>query len=409
MHRIVINRTCTLGANGHRSLYRSVIAPPAAFAGRRDERAAVSNGPDGGRGHRLDRADEGAKLAERRRQHPSRGGGRAAKDFAEGGSHRACPGIDPGGRATACQAIARHLSRRNFDLYHEPNYLPLPSDLPKVVTIHDLSVFLYPQWHPAKRIEEFGKGFRAMLGQAAHFITDAECVRRELLQTFDVPAEKVTCIHPGIGERYRPELPDVVRQSLHKLGLEPGYFLAVGAIEPRKNLLLAIQAYCALPTALRERHPLVLAGPWGWGWKEVREFFETEARHRGVRHLGYVPDDALPTLYQGAKALIYPSLYEGFGLPPLEMAACGGAVLAADIPPLRETLGSRALFVSPHNAEGWRQLMYDACADDEMLEPYRRASRSIKEQFAWSAAAPKFREIYRQVLEGGSLRLQKAA
>ncbi len=406
MHRIVINRLCTYGAKtgiGHytaqllahlqRSPTEDVSAMPfpnkaLAFAGL--GWMAVSK-------TRIFLGGVGGKR-------PTRILGpleEAFWDYSKALSKRA--------RSAGRRLLARHLSTRNYDLYHEPNYLPYPSELPKVVTIHDLSVFLYPQWHPAKRIAEFGKAFPAMLGDASHFITDTECVRREFIDHFNIPGHKVTCVYPGIGERYAPQPAEQLAKSLRKLGLAPGYFLSVGAIEPRKNLLLAMEAYCDLPAAMRERHPFVLAGPWGWNWKEVREYFDAEAGRMGVRHLGYVADDALPTLYQGAKALVYPSLYEGFGLPPLEMAACGGAVLASDIPPLRETLGKRALFFSPHDRDAWRQGMHDACANDAMLEPFRRESRSIKEQFAWSAAAPKFREVYRHVLEGGIPVVKRAA
>ncbi len=406
MHRIVINRTCTLGAKtgiGHytEQLLRHLQQPPT------KDMSAIAF-PQG----MMAVAGLGWMAISRTRKLLDKPGDKRPTRFLgplEDAFWRYSKAMSKRGRAAGKKLLMAHLSKRNYDLYHEPNYLPYPSELPKVVTIHDLSVFLYPQWHPAKRIEEFSRGFRDMLGEATHFITDAECVRREFLETFHIPADKVTCVHPGIGERYGPQPVGEVATTLAKLNVQPGYFLAVGAIEPRKNLLMAMEAYCSLPAAMREKHPLLLAGPWGWNWKEVREYFETEARHRGVRHLGYVADSALPALYQGAKALLYPSLYEGFGLPPLEMAACGGAVLAADIAPLRETLGNRALFFSPHDREAWRQIMQDVCANDSILEPFRRQSRSIKEQFAWSAAAPKFREVYRQVLEGGSKQIRSAA
>jgi len=149
-------------------------------------------------------------------------------------------------RAVACNQIEAQLSPRNYDLYHEPNYLPLPNNLPTVVTIHDLSVFLYPQWHPAKRIDEFEKGFGKMLGETAHFITMPSAFAGSSWIISTSRLTKSLAWHPGIGAHFGPRPPHRVSQALHQFGLAPGYFLSVGAIEPRKNLLMAMQAYCEL-------------------------------------------------------------------------------------------------------------------------------------------------------------------
>src|SRR5205814_588681 len=123
------------------------------------------------------------------------------------------------------------------------------------------------------------------------------------------------------------------------LDLPYDYLLYVGTVEPRKNVLTLLRAFCALPVELRRRCPLVLAGGWGWKSAEVAEFFRGEAAAAGVRHLGYTDDRYLPGLYAGARALVYPSFYEGFGLPPLEMLAAGGVVLSSTADALREVLG----------------------------------------------------------------------
>src|SRR5439155_17072924 len=137
-----------------------------------------------------------------------------------------------------------------------------------------------------------------------------------------------------------------------ELGLPLDYLLYVGTIEPRKNVLTLLRAYGELAPKLRRRCPLVLAGGWGWKSADVADYFRREAADKGVIHLGYTDDRHLPGLYAGARALVFPSFYEGFGLPPLEMLACGGAVLSSTAEALREVLGRHAHYVDPNDEGG---------------------------------------------------------
>src|SRR5207302_4554300 len=141
-----------------------------------------------------------------------------------------------------------------------------------------------------------------------------------------IPPSRITRTYMGVRPWLRPMTPAEVTPVLQRLGLPPRYLLYLGTIEPRKNVRTLLHAYCDLPAALRESCPLVLAGGWGWKAEEVAAFFHDEARHKGVLRLGYVAEEDLGALYNGARALVFPSLYEGFGLPPMEMLACGGAV-----------------------------------------------------------------------------------
>ena len=134
-----------------------------------------------------------------------------------------------------------------------------------------------------------------------------------------------------------------VQIVLRRLGLPSRYFLYLGTIEPRKNLMTLLRAYVRLSAEVRERFPLVLAGGWGWNSADVAAFLHDEARHRGVIYSGYLPEEHLPAVLNGARALVYPSFYEGFGLPPVEMMACGGAVICSTAGALVETAGSRAI------------------------------------------------------------------
>ncbi len=285
-----------------------------------------------------------------------------------------------------------------FDLYHEPNLLPLPTPLPTVTTVHDLSVLLHPQWHPADRVRRYERAFDAAVRRAVHIIVDSHSVRRELLQWSGLPESRVSTVYCGVAERFRPPSSAAVAAVRHKYRLPQQYFLCVGTIEPRKNLLMLLQAYCQLPAALRERCGLVLCGPWGWKSEPERTFYDQTARHGGVRHLGYVADEDLPALYGGAAALLYPSHYEGFGLPPLEMMACGGAAIVSTADAVREVAGPCAPAIHPNDPDGWLEAMRRTIEEPQWLDPYRRHGPCHARRFRWSDAAENVMGIYRRVL-----------
>jgi len=285
-----------------------------------------------------------------------------------------------------------------FDLYHEPNFVPVRTHLPTVVTVHDLSVVLHPEWHPADRVAFHAQHFETGLRLADHVVVVSESVRRELIAELGFPADRVTAVLNGIGDDFRPQPPDVVAAVRARLGLPGRYFLAVGTIEPRKNLLTLLRAFCDLPTALREACPLLLAGGWGWKSEPERVFFESEAKAKGVRHLGYVTDAELPALYAGAAALAYPSFYEGFGLPPVEMLATGGGVLASTAAAVREVVGGYARLIDPNDLSGWRDALRDVAADPSALDDTRCGGIAHARRFSWAAAAVRTLGVYRSVL-----------
>jgi alpha-1,3-rhamnosyl/mannosyltransferase len=286
----------------------------------------------------------------------------------------------------------------DFDLYHEPNFVPFRMHLPTVVTVHDLSVLLHPEWHPADRVKFHEHHFRCGIESAEHVIVVSEAVHREMVQHLGFPADRVVAVHNGIGEQFRPQTPVAIESVRNRLGLPSRYLLAVGTIEPRKNIGTLLRAFCDLPAELRAECPLVLAGGWGWKSDPERELFETEARHRGVIHLGYVDDADLPALYGGAAGLLYPSFYEGFGLPPVEMLACGGAVIASTADAVREVVGRHALLLDPHDRDGWRDAMRRMIEEPNCLDEFRRGGFEYTRQFTWERAARQTLGVYRQVL-----------
>jgi len=300
----------------------------------------------------------------------------------------------------ACRGAFNIACRRGFDLYHEPNFIPWPSEIPTVVTVHDLSVLLHPEWHPAHRVAFHQRHFARSLARCRHVLTDSECVRREIIAAVGLPPERVTGIPIGVRPDFRPMSSSEIKPVLKRLGLPDSFLLYVGTIEPRKNLLTLLQAYCDLPEELREKSPLVLVGPWGWNFAAIRDFYETRARHCGVIHLGYLADADLPAIYNAARALVYPSYYEGFGLPPAEMLACGGAVIASTADALREVLGDRAEFIEPDDLAGWRDAMAAVIADDDRWQELRHGTLQRARRFTWRRTAELTWQTYQTIVAG---------
>jgi glycosyltransferase involved in cell wall biosynthesis len=301
-------------------------------------------------------------------------------------------------RAWAAWHFRTFRAGRPFDLYHEPNNVPFPCDRPTVATIHDLSALLFPQWHPADRVAHYAQHFEPGLKRCVHLLADSEFTRRELIEHFHVAPDKVTFVPLGMRADLRPMAPDEVRPILERLGMPGQYLLHVGTIEPRKNLLTLMRAYCDLPSAARERCPLVLVGGWGWNVTEAANFYHGTARHQQVRHLGYVADGELPALYNGARALVLPTHYEGFGLPPLEMLACGGAVIASTAGAVVETVGRQAHIVAPLDVPGWRDAMHRVIADDDWRDELRRGGQGVARPYTWKRCAAETLRIYASAL-----------
>jgi alpha-1,3-rhamnosyl/mannosyltransferase len=292
-----------------------------------------------------------------------------------------------GWRLVMATYLRATFDRRYVDLYHEPNYFPLRTRLPTVVTVHDLSAVLHPEWHPADRVARFEREFLPRVHEFAHILTDSDHARGEILRTFNLPVDRVTRAYPGVRTGLRPLMIGEVEPVRHRLGLPDAYLLHVGSLEPRKNLKMLLKAYVSLPAELRERCPLVLVGPWGWRFEELATYYEAEAKHRNVIHLGYVGEADLPAVYAGARALVFPTWYEGFGLPAAEMLACGGAVLASNTPAVAEVLGPCGCQIDPADPEGWCSAMQRAITDDNWVWALKAGAVERAAEFTWGNCA----------------------
>lgn len=301
-------------------------------------------------------------------------------------------------RMTRQLAFTAGASRRGIDVYHAPAFLPLRFHGPTVITVHDLAFVRFPQMHSAAMVRAVNDRLPRAIEQSAFVLVDSDFVRDEVLAVYRPPPEKVITTHLGVAEAFRPLSAEEARPVLARHGLQYGqYILTVGTLEPRKNLKGALRAYGMLPAALRGRYPLVLAGMPGWQLDGLAEELEAGARNGAVKPLGYVADADLPGLYAGARVFLYPSLYEGFGLPVLEAFACGAPVVTSNGSSLKELAAGYAATVDPADPVAIRAALVEALeGGEDRGEQERRIAWA--RTFTWARCAARTAQIYQRAL-----------
>lgn len=295
--------------------------------------------------------------------------------------------------------FARHATPGKFDLYHEPGILPLAFDGPTVVTVHDLSWIRHPEAHPVERVRAMNRYFPAGLARTQRVLTDSAFVKRELVDLCGFPAEKISVVPLGVESLFRPLMASETTDVLQPRDLTHGhYFLAVGTLEPRKNLGIALDAYADLPNAIRQKFPLVLAGMKGWDNHQLEHRIGAMARAGEVRLLGYLPRADLAKVIAGATTLVFPSLYEGFGLPLLEAMACGVPVVSSNTASMPEVVGDTGVLLDPHDVAGMREAMLWMASAPAERQLLGGMARERSRQFTWPACVEGTISAYRQVL-----------
>ena len=261
--------------------------------------------------------------------------------------------------------VTRKLNEVKDGIFHGPNYFVPETHLPKVLTIHDLSVYRHPQWHPKARVERMLSMIPTSIQRADLILTDSEAIRSELIQQFNLPPQKLKTVLLGVDQQYTPRSAQELQPYLQAFGLTAGaYALFVSTIEPRKNLHNLMAAYRSLPASTRQRWPLVLAGGRGWESDEIHAEILQGEREGWLKYLGFVDQDVLPLLYAGCRLFTYPSWYEGFGLPIAEAMASGVPVLCSNTSSMPEVAGGAALLVNPADIDDIRVALMRGLEDE---------------------------------------------
>jgi glycosyltransferase involved in cell wall biosynthesis len=265
--------------------------------------------------------------------------------------------------------------------------------------VHDLSSLLYPELHRRPLARRMRLRLPLAVRLAKAIITPTEAVKRELCARLKVKPARVTAIHEAPRESFRPVQRDDSARVRQRFGIEDDFLLFVGTLEPRKNLLTLLRAFAQILKETNLRPQLVVVGGEGWLMDETFTLMCDEGPREHLCLTGYLHDDELRALYSSCSAFIYPSLYEGFGLPPLEAMACGAPVIASRIAALQETMADTATLVEPLDAEALGGEIENILANISRRQEMRSAGLKHAATFSWAKAARETYRVYETALQ----------
>lgn len=283
-------------------------------------------------------------------------------------------------------------------VFHGPNYF-LPDRADRgVATIHDLSVFKFPETHPTARLKQFERDFNRSMSRAVHLITDSESTRQEVMAFLEWPEQRITAVPLGVDGKFAPRSGPALDLKLSEYGLRQGaYVLCVSTLEPRKKIANLLQAYQCLPKPVRDAAPLVLAGGSGWLSEDLQRAIEHGTSQGWVRYLGFVPEADLPVLYAGAKLFVYPSSYEGFGLPVLEAMASGVPVVSSNCSSLPEVTAGAALLVEPDDVDALAACIVRGLRDVAWRDTACSKGLAVAQAHSWEKCLDRTVRVYADV------------
>ncbi len=298
----------------------------------------------------------------------------------------------------------RQAGRRTPHLVHVPYFAPtLIPPAPQIVTVHDIANLVLPEYRGTRLLRLYFALAKLGLRRSVHVITDSEAARREIIRVLKVPPHRVTSVLLGVDPTLRPLEPDHpgIAEVVQKFGLKRPFFLYLGGYDARKNLPTLVEAYAHL-VSLGTDWRLVIAGQWPqrWGTSIVPDLPAVILRHgleQRVTLTGRVSADERLFLLNAASAFVFPSSYEGFGLPPLEAMACGLPVIAGQAEAVQEVCGDAALYVAPRSVPELVQAMHRVATDPELRTRLAQAGLLQAKRYTWAATAKATAEVYFEV------------
>ncbi len=281
------------------------------------------------------------------------------------------------------------------DLYHFLNFIRPPLRRGRaVVTIHDLSFIRFPEAAEPKNLAYLRARIGETVRRADAILADSETIAAEIVEEFRAPAERVAAVPLGIDEHFAPPPTETLAAARSRFGLDRPYLLMVGTVEPRKNIPFLVEVFERLEEFDGE---LVLVGRPGWRTDAIYARIASSPRAARIRQITDADDADLPSLYAGASAFVFPSLYEGFGFTPLEAMACGAPVVSSPHGALREVLGEAAEIVEEFDADLWAAHVRAVLLDSARRAARIRAGRARAARFRWEDTARQTWEVYRRV------------
>jgi glycosyltransferase involved in cell wall biosynthesis len=287
-----------------------------------------------------------------------------------------------------------------LDLFHSPDFVlpPVSGHIPTLLTVHDLSFVHYPDVYPAVLVNYLNRVVPWSIGRASHVLADSAATKADLQSIWQVAEEKITVLYSGVNETFRPvKEPEQLTAVRARYNLpDTPYLFTVGTVQPRKNYQMLIRAFA--PLAALWPHNLYIAGGQGWLYDEMMAEIERQGLDERVRFLGFVADADLPALYSGATLFLFPSLYEGFGLPLLEAMQCGTPVVTSNASSLPEVVGEMgeetAVLLSPHDEAAWTTAVHHLLATPNRRIALAEAGQLRARHFTWEQSAQELFALY---------------
>ncbi|GAK56335.1 mannosyltransferase B [Candidatus Vecturithrix granuli] len=296
------------------------------------------------------------------------------------------------------------LQRHKIDVYHGVcNFeLPIRKVCRYVVTIHDLVPLFFPELVPQKHLLFFRLFMKRVAHTADLIITDSEHSKKDIIQFLKVPEKKIRVIYLGYQQQYhRIQEQQRISEVLARYRIRQPYLLFVGVIEPKKNLERLVEAYSLLQknAAISKEMQLVIAGGEGWFSERLYRKVKDCKLEQQIVFPGYIPDECLPTLYSGAELFVFPSIYEGFGLPVLEAMSYRVPVVTSNVSSLPEIAGEAGVLIDPHQPDAIARGILKVLSDRQLQEQMREKGYRQAQRFSWERTAQETYQVYREIYE----------
>lgn len=291
------------------------------------------------------------------------------------------------------------INKSSASIFHGTNFTHIPVSSKKtVITIHDLAYMIYPETTSEKIYRHHTKWVPYSAKLASKIIAVSQHTKNDIIQLLGVPEDKIEVVYLAADQLYRPLSKNQVQAALNKYNLPSDYLLFVGTLEPRKNLMGLLKAFHHLIMNYRCDHKLVIVGAKGWKYSPLFDFIQQNQLESKVIFTGFIEDEDLAAIYNGATLLTMPSIYEGFGIPILEAMNCGIPVIASDVSAIPEIVDKYGILLPPNEHELWAEKIYELINDESKINLYKHLSLERASHFSWQKTAFETKMVYDKIL-----------
>ena len=304
----------------------------------------------------------------------------------------------PGGGTLISKLYLSH-----WDLFWTPGTFPLPIRCKIVGTVHDLTTIIYPEFHKRNVIRHHDKIFHYFKKKASLIIAVSENTKIDVMKYLNVPEKKIRVIYHGVEKEFQKiDDGEYLKHRLRGIGIDYPYIFYLGTLEPRKNVERLIEAFIQLKKRNQINEKLVISGIKGWGHQSIFDKVASSGIEKEIIFTGFVPNEFLPFLYNGASAFVYPSLYEGFGLPVLEAMACGVPVVTSNVSSLPEVAGDAAILLNPYSVDELADGIWRILSDEDLRNSCITKGIERAKSFTWERCAMETLKAFNEVYDGSA-------